>query len=368
MESITKDKSATDKTTSFIWLVIMIFCIFFIYGLSWFFIDKYIELNERGPFGDKFGAINALFSGLAFAGVIYTILLQKKELSLQREELQLTRQEMKEQTDEFEKQNKTLKLQRFENTFFQMMDLQQQIVNNLEVTERIVTVNPRFSKFHGQNYQEEDVVHRGRVVFDRLFKSQIDKRGDMLYILSSIGLHGYSSSEIISLFDHYFHHLYTILVFIDQTKAFTEDKIDVATEKDDFNQKYFYAKILRATLSRYELVLLYYNGLSVNGREKLKPLLEKYSMLNNLNIDLLALSKENIDFFKKNGNKDFYSFQRKYNYELSDFYFYLTEESNDIHNYSLSTFYHGNEELDKGQKILHKFRMQRDEFIKESTI
>ena len=41
-----------------------------------------------------FGAVNALFSGFALAGVIYAILLQRKELSLQRRELELNRQEL----------------------------------------------------------------------------------------------------------------------------------------------------------------------------------------------------------------------------------------------------------------------------------
>ncbi|HXH11753.1 MAG TPA: hypothetical protein VNP04_18570 [Alphaproteobacteria bacterium] len=41
-----------------------------------------------------FGSISALFSGLAFAGLIYAILLQKRELGLQREELELTRKEL----------------------------------------------------------------------------------------------------------------------------------------------------------------------------------------------------------------------------------------------------------------------------------
>lgn len=34
--------------------------------------------SDRGTFGDLFGAVNALFSGLAFAGLIYTIVLQKR--------------------------------------------------------------------------------------------------------------------------------------------------------------------------------------------------------------------------------------------------------------------------------------------------
>ena len=50
--------------------------------------------QERGQFGDLFGSVNALFSGLAFAGLIYAILLQHQELALQREELRLQRVEM----------------------------------------------------------------------------------------------------------------------------------------------------------------------------------------------------------------------------------------------------------------------------------
>ena len=51
-------------------------------------------IPERGTFGDMFGAINALFSGLAFVGVVYAILLQRKELQLQRLELEETRKEL----------------------------------------------------------------------------------------------------------------------------------------------------------------------------------------------------------------------------------------------------------------------------------
>lgn len=47
----------------------------------------YPDLAHRGQAGDLFGSINALFSGLAFAGVIVAILLQREELELQRHEL-----------------------------------------------------------------------------------------------------------------------------------------------------------------------------------------------------------------------------------------------------------------------------------------
>ncbi len=53
------------------------------------------EWEKRGQFGDLFGAVNALFSGLAFAGVIVTILLQREELRFQRLELRQTREELR---------------------------------------------------------------------------------------------------------------------------------------------------------------------------------------------------------------------------------------------------------------------------------
>ena len=43
-------------------------------------------LGERGTFGDMFGAVNALFSGLAFAGVVIAIVLQSQGLRASREE------------------------------------------------------------------------------------------------------------------------------------------------------------------------------------------------------------------------------------------------------------------------------------------
>lgn len=52
----------------------------------------YDDSAARGTFGDMFGAVNALFSGLAFSGLIITLVLQREELELQRAELRDTRE------------------------------------------------------------------------------------------------------------------------------------------------------------------------------------------------------------------------------------------------------------------------------------
>ena len=85
-------------------------------GLLWLF-NAFIyplfvpSLNDRALNGDAFGSVNALFSGLAFVGLIYTILMQREELALQRNELRLQREEMKESRGELELQNKIQKAQ-----------------------------------------------------------------------------------------------------------------------------------------------------------------------------------------------------------------------------------------------------------------
>jgi hypothetical protein len=65
----------------------------------------------RGQFGDLFGAVNATFSGLAFAGLIYAILLQREDLQLQRTELELTRQELQRSAEAQEQSERALRAQ-----------------------------------------------------------------------------------------------------------------------------------------------------------------------------------------------------------------------------------------------------------------
>lgn len=64
------------------------------------------SLSSRASNGDAFGAVNALFSGLAFAGLIYTMIMQRQELEMQRKELAAQRKEMRESRGELEEQNR----------------------------------------------------------------------------------------------------------------------------------------------------------------------------------------------------------------------------------------------------------------------
>lgn len=78
----------------------------------------FVEAKSRGELGDMFGTVNALFSGFAFAALIYTLLLQKEELGLQRKvliqqvkETKNTSKELKSQTSEMQAQVIAMNLQ-----------------------------------------------------------------------------------------------------------------------------------------------------------------------------------------------------------------------------------------------------------------
>ena len=45
-----------------------------------------LSIEKAGQFGDSFGIATSLFSGLAFSGVLITLMLQRDELKLQRNE------------------------------------------------------------------------------------------------------------------------------------------------------------------------------------------------------------------------------------------------------------------------------------------
>jgi hypothetical protein len=50
--------------------------------------------SEQGQFGDQFGSVNALFSGLAFAGLLIAILQQRIEIKQSKVQTQIMREEL----------------------------------------------------------------------------------------------------------------------------------------------------------------------------------------------------------------------------------------------------------------------------------
>ena len=68
-------------------LVIGLFISYQYLMYGYFIVDvKSVDITKKAQFGDSYGALSSLFNGLAFAGLIITIILQKRELSAQNKE------------------------------------------------------------------------------------------------------------------------------------------------------------------------------------------------------------------------------------------------------------------------------------------
>lgn len=73
--------------------------------IFWLFYQGYFPLKgkdiaERGQFGDSFGVLNSLFTGLGFGGLVVTLLIQQRQMRHQESEIKLQRES--EQTAHYE--------------------------------------------------------------------------------------------------------------------------------------------------------------------------------------------------------------------------------------------------------------------------
>ncbi len=248
---------------------------------------KGMGTEDRGTFGDMFGSVNAIYSGLALAGIIITILLQGKELKLQRKELKETR-------EEFKIQNLTLRFQRFENTFFNLLSLHHQIVEAIDLD---IYIENKEEGSLLQKYPPDMklVTINGRDVFKRKYeelKNKINENPQHELNFNYLKIYETVQTD----FGHYFRNLYRIIKFVNETEFHSYSELDLDPNNaydvesyngENFNTRYQYTSMIRAQLSDYELLWIFYNCLSENGFDKFKPLVEAFSLLKNMPWDKL---------------------------------------------------------------------------------
>lgn len=308
--------------------------------LIYFCIDDW---DVRGQFGDLFGSVNSLFSGLAFAGLVITIIQQRHDSQLQRQAINQSKKDINQQ-------NETMKIERFENTFFKMLEVQQSIVNDLYAAD---SHKEWVKQDNSSGRSAAEVLtkyeYRGRNLFYYVFKlckhelaNHTFPNNTSFFGLSEViklrGKDYFDDFMTTTMFDHYFRHLYTILKFISLNEWLGMEK------------QYQYSTFVRATLSRYELVMLYYNGFF---HPKMKKMMERYCLLNNIRTELLPMSLEYNNYLKRVGltNDEL----NKAGFSVGDFEFYLTDNENDNTRYHLSAFY-TKKEMEEGFDLLNRWR------------
>lgn len=242
----TFDKSFWKSFGWFLLIAIAICCLPWALTREWL-----LDFSDTGEIGDTIGGIMGPFIAIAAAGLTFIAFWVQYKANMQ--------------------QRHDIAIERFESNLFEMIHIQQEIINGL--------------RFDGKDYNHNMIHKTGRDVFHSLYelivvRVKIDNATRNLTLYRALELsnetkYNMGSLQELWLLDHYYRHLYRIFKYI-----YDQDNELVSKRK-----KYDYAAIVRATLSPYELVMLFYNGFS---HPNFKYLIEEYAILNNLRYKLLA--------------------------------------------------------------------------------
>jgi hypothetical protein len=240
----------------FIWLLFV-----------WFFLSQLSDDSQKnGQIGDTFGMLNSLFSAFGVIGVSYTLFLTLRANK---------------------KQDIDKRIDRFESTFFQMLQAQREIVGEFDLKkendagERVVYNKGRecFRDIYNRRFKDQLCTKVNRWHFT-YHEEEKQKARDL--IANKLSL-----KEVIEVYEkdlfktyqddlgHYYTHLYRIVRLVHITPHINKSE---------------YLGILRAQLSAHEYLNLFYNCLTSRG-EKFKPLIEEYGLFRQLDYEKLINGK-----------------------------------------------------------------------------
>lgn len=272
MKDCTFDKGFWKSFGWFLIIAVLICC------LPWVLAKhSWIDFTETGPIGDTIGGIMGPFIAIAAAGLTFIAFWVQYKANIQ--------------------QRHDIAIERFENNLFEMIHIQQEITNGLLIEQVGSDEGPQRGRDVFQSVYET-VPHKiwlGNECQNSTLKHALEISDDVKLSVSSL--------KNMWFLDHYFRHLYRIFKYIDDA----DDKL-INSKK-----KYEYASIVRATLSQYELIMLFYNGFY---HQKFKKLIEKYTLLNNMRTGLLASNEDKALYTNKFSPRYSYDEDESRNMEL----------------------------------------------------
>lgn len=191
-----------------------------------------------GQLGDTFGALNALFSALAFIAVLFTLKQQRDDLNRQQEQIFRTERDQH--------------VQRFEQTFYELLRLLREARNDVEFrySKEYLQDGAPTERNSGERVEGTESFKRAstemRHWIGRAHQADGEVSADTVARLYLKHVH----SRYESTFAPYYRLLYTLLLRIKEDPVLTQP------------QKYRYGNLLRSQLTSHEVALCCYNGLA----------------------------------------------------------------------------------------------------------
>lgn len=206
-----------------------------------------MSISNAGAFGDSFGVLTSLFSALAFVGVVWTLNYQREEFKLQKEELAASKKEIKKQG--------------FENSFFQMLKIQNDIIDGITYEKRSVMEKERVEGRDALKELSTTLNYRIKNLGRNVVKQERVQAAHEAFFNED----GYRLA-------HYFRFLYNIFRFLSEA---------------EIENKQLYSRLVRSQISNQELFLLYYNSLTPAG-VKFQKFIHEFNLMDNLSVGELT--------------------------------------------------------------------------------
>ena len=301
-----------------LWLVI-IAVLLFIMGLPAILTRPgFIDFSSTGEIGDTIGGIMGPFIAVVAAILTFIAFWVQYEANIkQREDISIERHEAKyyKMLDIYSEMTNSLEVHgikgkeafaelvgEFTYTFFtidkvfesvlcnqlylmtaqqQVKDIIQCFLDNREARYTFITDLSYNLFFYGKHYMLVDIAHPERtalgeeikkIVFGLNKKSGITtfadyvKGGEFEVQIQNLGLASLLYEGHSDFLGHYFRHMFLMVNYVSSLDG------ELFDEKD----KVGYVKLLRAQMSDYEQILLYYNSLTEQGSAWNKPKGEKF--------------------------------------------------------------------------------------------
>lgn len=261
-------------SVSLAWIVFLLLLYYLTMPLS-----GSLTIEKLGQAGDYFGLLSSLFTGLAFAGLVITILLQREDIKQQQKD----------------SDRKT-----FENNFFELLRLRDKVIDSINNSTYFKKEgNALYSLYNSligrikYEYADEVIeinIDENNIVYDKEGKAigekteppqnlsempleekiqLLDDKNALVYRYLSVEERYRNQADFENRFlAGYYSILETILEYIDEYRMPAETTI--------------YLKILNSVMVDHERVLLFYHVSDI-GREKLIKLVGKFKLFEDLN-------------------------------------------------------------------------------------
>ncbi|GLO69003.1 hypothetical protein MACH17_05200 [Phaeobacter inhibens] len=224
---------------------------------SWQLRGWALIISPSNEIGDTFAGVAGV---LAFLWIIVTVWLQSQELAAQRKELRLTRGEIKDQRQATQDMAFAVAEQNFDNFVFELIATHNSILNTMDIKSS----SKSQSLYEGRDcfryfYREFSKPTPGEARYPAMAQDKTLERYEQMY------------EKHHSDLGHYFRFVYNMLRAVSEADA-VKDK---------------HKKLIRALFSDDELLVIFYNSLTVDGENFVKYA-EDFQLFDNLPQERLA--------------------------------------------------------------------------------